>query len=375
MRTGSIKRFEGKDTKSTVKQKSWLNRIGYLLYNIKGVLAAGVGIYLFGLVPYILIRIVPYTIIRVLTAVGRLYYRFSPNKIKEVEMTKERFKKGVAVAVQEYENYGSKITKENLRGLLIGAQSPKNEYDFMLLMGSSYLISRLDKKRNILDAYSMLRIIEINDTPPPPHNYIVIFPAIGGKPWENKTGSDWGDYPETVLGISALQREAADKLNRLMKKYAKKHKMSLEKVKSESKIMVAGFSHGGINAAYFAENYSFEYNITQVYVAGAPIARVKIPSDINVIAYENPKDPFNYLDGVINPERHNWQTIKTKTPELDFNPWYNHNVVSYANFGTTESHDLGNLNDFLGTNQKCHNYYYVNESNVDPYVRPKMATR
>ncbi|GAA2524628.1 hypothetical protein [Rarobacter incanus] len=59
---------------------------------------------------------------------------------------------------------------------------------------------------------------------------------------------------------------------------------------ASARVMVAGFSQGGITAAAFARNYQNDFKIQHVVTAGSPIGRIEIPRATTVTSFENAGD-------------------------------------------------------------------------------------
>ena len=76
--------------------------------------------------------------------------------------------------------------------------------------------------------------------------------------------------------------------------------------------MLTGHSQGGITAAALAADPAFSegFNLTHVVTGGAPIARMDIPEDVDVLSLEHDRDPVARLDGETNPDRSNWTTVR-----------------------------------------------------------------
>jgi hypothetical protein len=77
-------------------------------------------------------------------------------------------------------------------------------------------------------------------------------------------------------------------------------------------VMLVGHSQGGMVAAQAAHDTAtgaFDYHVTHVMTAGAPIARAGVPSNVQVLALENSHDIVPHLDAADNPDRPNWTTV------------------------------------------------------------------
>lgn len=76
-------------------------------------------------------------------------------------------------------------------------------------------------------------------------------------------------------------------------------------------VMLAGHSQGGIAAASLAADPGTraQFNITNVYTGGSPIARFDIPDTVHVMSVEHTQDAVPRLDGTPNPDRPTWVTV------------------------------------------------------------------
>ena len=85
---------------------------------------------------------------------------------------------------------------------------------------------------------------------------------------------------------------------------------------STDPVMLIGHSQGGMVAAQAAHDTTtgaFNYNVTHVLTAGAPIARTEVPNHIQVMAMENSHDIVPHLDAADNPDRPNMTTVTFDT--------------------------------------------------------------
>ncbi|WP_267420042.1 MULTISPECIES: hypothetical protein [unclassified Curtobacterium] len=82
---------------------------------------------------------------------------------------------------------------------------------------------------------------------------------------------------------------------------------------TDEPVMLVGFSLGGITAGAIAAD-PHGYNIQQVVTAGAPVGAMNIPAATNVTSFESVSDPVAALDGVPNPDRSSWDTVRGDAP-------------------------------------------------------------
>jgi hypothetical protein len=83
-------------------------------------------------------------------------------------------------------------------------------------------------------------------------------------------------------------------------------------IRSNEPVLLAGHSQGGIAAASMAADPATraDFDITNVYTGGAPIAHFNIPDNVNVLAIEHTQDAVPRLDGKPNPDRPTWITVQ-----------------------------------------------------------------
>jgi hypothetical protein len=100
---------------------------------------------------------------------------------------------------------------------------------------------------------------------------------------------------------------------------------------STDPVMIVGHSQGGIVAAQAAQHSAtgqFDFNVTHVVTAGAPIGRIDIPGDVQVLALENQHDIVSHLDAADNPDRPNETTVTFASQNGDIGK--NHSIgLSY----------------------------------------------
>ena len=79
----------------------------------------------------------------------------------------------------------------------------------------------------------------------------------------------------------------------------------------DAAVMLVGHSLGGITAAALASSpkFTLEHRVTHVVTMGAPVARMPVPRDTQVMSLEHTRDPVPRLEGQPNPDRVNWVTV------------------------------------------------------------------
>ncbi|MDR2799279.1 MAG: hypothetical protein LBB07_01480 [Bifidobacteriaceae bacterium] len=86
---------------------------------------------------------------------------------------------------------------------------------------------------------------------------------------------------------------------------------------AQPKIMLAGFSMGGLVSAFFASKFSKQFNILQIVSFGAPIGGFAIPKSTKVLAYEFENDIVPQFDLKDNPKEENWETFVLPRNDLN----------------------------------------------------------
>lgn len=77
------------------------------------------------------------------------------------------------------------------------------------------------------------------------------------------------------------------------------------------RVVVAGFSQGGIVAAALATDPEFNrrHRVTQIVTAGSPVDEFPIPGSTSVLSLQQAGDPVHVLDVSPPPGRGNWTTV------------------------------------------------------------------
>jgi hypothetical protein len=76
-------------------------------------------------------------------------------------------------------------------------------------------------------------------------------------------------------------------------------------------VMLVGHSLGGIAAAGLASSPRFtaEHQVTHLVTMGAPVGRMPVPAETQVLSLEHTRDPVPRLEGQRNPDRATWVTV------------------------------------------------------------------
>jgi hypothetical protein len=147
------------------------------------------------------------------------------------------------------------------------------------------------------DGSSKVRVIRVDGEPP---RWVVLVP--GTQTFHPKAGADPSDMTtnvELVQGQGEILKAIRDA-------------MAEAGVGMGDPVMVAGHSQGGIAAAALASDAETRerFNVTHVMTAGSPIARLPVPDDVTVVAFEHEQDPVPRLEGDPNPDRAGWTTVR-----------------------------------------------------------------
>lgn len=129
-------------------------------------------------------------------------------------------------------------------------------------------------------------------------------------------------------------------------------------------VMLSGWSQGGILAGKMASDPNSPFNIQALYVSGAPIDAMSIPSHISVISVQHTGEPVAILDGpFLSPgvQAPNWVTV-TQNPPAGFDPHNPDAYIATANQyvdNSTDPHVIAIKDDqamFFSENEIVHQY-------------------
>lgn len=103
-------------------------------------------------------------------------------------------------------------------------------------------------------------------------------------------------------------------------------------VPHDASVMLVGHSQGGMQAAALAGDPDFDYHVTHVVTAGAPVATSGIPDQVQVLSLENTGDLVPLLDGEENSSTANHTTVQADIHSGSFGaaPGQNHSLSSYS---------------------------------------------
>ncbi|MDR1426256.1 MAG: GPI inositol-deacylase, partial [Bifidobacteriaceae bacterium] len=115
-------------------------------------------------------------------------------------------------------------------------------------------------------------------------------------------GSNPMDLVSDIQGMGELPNDLVDGVLKAL---------SDAGVKKGEQILMIGHSLGGITAAAVASCKEFrsQYSPAAIITLGSPIASIKIPEDVKVLALEHRQDVFPALAGAPNPQTPNFVTV------------------------------------------------------------------
>ena len=214
-------------------------------------------------------------------------------------------------------------------------EQPEDAADLAYTMGYVDALGSKDQ--------AVIRVIR-KDGPPPA--FTVVIPSTKDWSLAAKVPNDLTGNLNIMSGDSALLRAADEALRRAMSAAGVDDP-------STAKVMVAGFSQGGITAAAFAVTHRHDYDVRQVVTIGAPIGRFKdLPAHTRVLAYEFTDDVVPDVDHVRNPGRPGWETIRV--------PGGRHSAALYGDAAKDHPPQRRNhLDEFLGSGSTGVTDYYA----------------
>ncbi|WP_150307166.1 hypothetical protein [Planctomonas psychrotolerans] len=142
--------------------------------------------------------------------------------------------------------------------------------------------------------------------------------------------------------------------------------MAQSGIRAGERVLISGFSLGGIIAAELATtSVETGYAVTHVITAGAPTGRAHVPQNVRVLSFEHALDAFPRLDGRRNPVD-GWITVTAGPPvphqgRLGFA----HHLPSYAETAASVEAEppdarvrefLDTARDFFGPGQTIHDF-------------------
>jgi len=166
--------------------------------------------------------------------------------------------------------------------------------------------------RSVSDLFAGLSSLYAQDTAPgtvrivkkagPDGGPVWTVQIVGTQEWSPTAGGNAADLTSNVRLMAGGQTTVGRDVDAAMRQAG---------IQPGDPVLLTGHSQGGITAASLASDPAFmsRYNVTDIVTGGSPIGRFDIPDKVNVLSIEHVQDPVPRLDGVPNPERHNWTTV------------------------------------------------------------------
>ena len=127
----------------------------------------------------------------------------------------------------------------------------------------------------------------------------------GTQVWDPRSGRDPSDLTSNLELMDDGQAALAD---------AVAEAMAAAGVGPHDPVLLTGHSQGGIAAVAVASDPRVRSRfggVHDVVTAGSPVGRFPVPDDVHVLSLEHTSDPVPRLDGVDNPDRPHWTTVRT----------------------------------------------------------------
>ena len=167
-----------------------------------------------------------------------------------------------------------------------------------------------------LPADGRVRVVEVVGD----HGSAWVVEIAGTQAWEPRAGANPFDVTTDVRSMAAQSTLLAAGVQQALASAQAKAATAQpgRDVRSEP-VLLSGHSLGGIVAAGLASSAQFRsaHRVTHVVAMGAPIGKVPVPADVQVMAVEHRQDPVPRLEGRSNPDRAGWVTV---TRDLDGTP-------------------------------------------------------
>jgi hypothetical protein len=169
-------------------------------------------------------------------------------------------------------------------------------------------------QRNVDDGQDYpghVRVIEV----PQPRGSVWVVEISGTQAWDPRAGGTPFDVTTDVRLMAHDATVLADGVQQaLAQAQAQAQARATPADAAEvqrAPVMLVGHSLGGIAAAGLASSPLFmaQHRVTHVVTMGAPVARMPVPAETQVLSLEHTRDPVPRLDGQPNPDRASWVTV------------------------------------------------------------------
>lgn len=156
-----------------------------------------------------------------------------------------------------------------------------------------------------------VRVIEV----PQPHGSVWVVEISGTQDWDLRAGATPFDVTTDVRSMAQEATVLADGVQQALSQ-AQAASDRAAPGGASAPVMLVGHSLGGIAAAGLASSPRFaaEHQVTHVVTMGAPVGRMPVPAETQVLSLEHARDPVPRLEGERNPDRATWVTVTRDAP-------------------------------------------------------------
>lgn len=151
-----------------------------------------------------------------------------------------------------------------------------------------------------------VRVIEV----PQPGGSVWVVEISGTQDWDPRAGETPFDLTTDVRSMAQEATVLADGVQQALEQAQAESSVRAAPL-DRAPVMLVGHSLGGIAAAGLASSPRFTagHLVTQVVTMGAPVGRMPVPVDTQVLSLEHTRDAVPRLDGQRNPDRSGWVTV------------------------------------------------------------------
>lgn len=150
-----------------------------------------------------------------------------------------------------------------------------------------------------------VRVIQV---PQPDGTSAWIVQLPGTQEWEASAGENPFDLSTDVVAMTGVATAAAAGATRALDEAMAR----AGRAGARDPVMLVGHSQGGIVAASLASDPRFRegHDVRAVLTFGAPVGAFPVPDEVAVLSVEHVQDIVPRLDGVTNPDRAGWTTVR-----------------------------------------------------------------
>jgi hypothetical protein len=156
-----------------------------------------------------------------------------------------------------------------------------------------------------------VRVIEV----PQPRGSVWVVEISGTQAWDPRAGATPFDL---TTDVRSMAQDATVLAEGVQQALAQAQSVAGHPAGADTgPVMLVGHSLGGIAAAGLAASPRFraEHQVTHVVTMGAPVGRMPVPAQIQVLSLEHTRDPVPRLEGQRNPDRATWVTVTRDTAD------------------------------------------------------------